>query len=121
MRIFCLQILQIVLETIGRLDYPQSIVDIPNRGQLLTISSEDSLFTTHMQVNKIKRITLSKEKAKQKPDADTYVIRFFNEGGKIALSCMLMWDPTQGVGNYLGDTVRRFEELKVKYGETFEL
>ncbi len=109
-----------VLETIGRFDYGTKVFEVPDQGKYLTLANDDKTFECHMNLAKISRVTMSKEKAKM-GDHDLYVIRLRDSDDKLILSCVLMWDPSQGPGNYLHGAVDAFTELQSKYGETFEV
>lgn len=109
-----------VLETIGRFDYSVRSFSIPGKGDYLTIASEDKTFECHINCDKVAEITMTKEKAKM-GDHDLYVMRLRKSDGGIVLSCLLMWDPSRGPGNYLHGAVNAFEALKQKYGESFSV
>ena len=63
---------------------------------------------------------MSTEKAKT-GEHDMYVIRLRDSDDKLVLSCVLMWDPSQGPGNYMHGAVEAFQELQSKYGDGFEV
>ncbi len=109
-----------VLETIGRFDYSKKVFDIPGRGVFLTIASIDQTFECHINLTKVSQVTMSKEKAKV-GDHDVYVVRLKRDDGGIALSCLLMWDPSQGPGFYLHGAVDAFQALRNKYGDAFSV
>lgn len=109
-----------VLETIGRFDYSKKRIDVPNRGAFLTLANADKTFECHINISKVAKITLGKEKAKM-GGHDLYVIRLKNEKDGIILSCLLMWDPSQGPGTYMHGAVSEFKRLEEKYGASFEL
>ena len=109
-----------VLETIGRFDYSLSMFSIPGKGDYFTLASIDKTFECHLNSSKVSTVTISTEKAKVGAH-DIHVIRFLSENDDIILSCMLMWDPSQGPGNYLQGAIEEFEKLKQKYGERFQV
>ncbi|PXF42171.1 hypothetical protein BWQ96_08091 [Gracilariopsis chorda] len=110
----------VVLETIGRLDYSTSTFAVPGRGHFLSVASEDRLFECHINTDEVQAVSLSQEPAKVGAH-DVYVMRFLGEHDKRLLSCMLMWDPSQGPGHYLADAVQRFTELRERHNGRFTL
>lgn len=104
-----------VLETIGRFDYKVSTFSVPGKGDYVTIASDDKLFECHLNTSKLKKVTLATEKAKI-GDHDLHVMRFMGEDDALMLSCLLMYDPSKGPGNYLFGSVQRFQNIIATYG-----
>lgn len=109
-----------VIETVGRFDYGIQEFSVPGKGDYLTLASIDKTFECHISENKVVSITLTSEPAKI-GGHEMHVIRFKAQDDSIVLSCALMWDPSQGPGNYLHGAVNAFKELKAKYGEQVEV
>lgn len=109
-----------VLETIGRFDYSLSTFSIPGKGDYFTLANIERTFECHLNASKVSTITISTEKAKVGPH-QIHVVRFLSDKDDIILSAMLMWDPSQGPGNYLQGAVEEFEKMKQKYGERFQV
>lgn len=108
-----------VLESVGRFDYGVSLFSTP-RGDYVTLASADRTFEAHVNVSVARAVTMSTEKAKV-GGHDLHVIRLLDAGGAPLLSCLLMWDPSQGPGHYLHGAVPEFQRLRDKYGERFDL
>lgn len=109
-----------VLETIGRFDYAIKRFNIPNKGTYLTLASEDKTFECHINTAKVVAVSMSKESAKI-GGHDLYVIRLKNADGGIVLSCLLMWDPSRGPGEYIHGAIDAFERLRAQYGDAFSV
>eukprot|EP00181_Compsopogon_caeruleus_P004414 CAMPEP_0184680376 /NCGR_PEP_ID=MMETSP0312-20130426/3245_1 /TAXON_ID=31354 /ORGANISM="Compsopogon coeruleus, Strain SAG 36.94" /LENGTH=195 /DNA_ID=CAMNT_0027130425 /DNA_START=39 /DNA_END=626 /DNA_ORIENTATION=- len=108
-----------VLETIGRFDYGVRVFETP-RGEYVSISTTDRTFECHLNTEKVAKITMSKEAAKM-GGHDLFVIRFRDEDEEILLSCLLMWNPSEGPGQYLAHAVESFNVLMAKYGGSYDL
>lgn len=109
-----------VLETIGRFDYSKNTFAIPGKGTYLTIASVDKTFECHINTSKVKNVTMGTEKAKM-GSHDLHVIRFKDGDNVLILSCLLMWDPARGAGEYMHGAVEAFEALRKKYGDEFQV
>lgn len=109
-----------VLETIGRFDYGINEFSVPGKGDYVTLASIDKTFECHINTSKVASISLGKEPAKI-GGHDLFVVRFKDSDGGLVLSCLLMWDPSVGPGNYLHGAVDAFNGLLEKYGAEFSV
>lgn len=89
--------------------------DTPTRGVLATISNDDKSFECHLVLNKLKQAKIAKSKARN-GDFDVYAVRFLEDGGKMALSCLLHGNS----GSYSPDSVAAWNDLHSDYGEVVE-
>jgi hypothetical protein len=64
----------------------------------------------------VQQVKLAKTKAKS-GDYDLYATRFFNDGGKMVLSCVLHGQQ----GNYSEDAVAHWNSLQQKYGDKVDV
>mmetsp|Transcript_3060 Transcript_3060/g.8455 ORF Transcript_3060/g.8455 Transcript_3060/m.8455 type:complete len:209 (-) Transcript_3060:201-827(-) len=104
----------VVLETLGRFDYNVTPFETP-AGKYISVTSPDKLFECHINTDKVSTITISEESSKA-GNHKLYVIRLKDAAGGNLLSCLLMWDPSQGMGRYSDTAVKRFEALIARYG-----
>jgi len=109
-----------VLETIGRFDYGMSTFNVPGKGEYITIASADRTFECHINKAKVARVTMATEPAKI-GGHDLHVMRFLRADGGLVLSCLLMWDPSVGPGNYLHGAVEEFQSVRERFGDDFEV
>lgn len=89
---------------------------VPGKGTYITLASIDKTFECHINESKVVSVTLSTEAAKM-GGHDLHVIRFLDCDKKPVLSCLLMWDPSQGPGQYLHGAVEAFTNLRQEVGD----
>ncbi|GLC41660.1 hypothetical protein PLESTB_000691500 [Pleodorina starrii] len=87
--------------------------EVPNRGVLATIASQDKSFECHITLSKVKEVRFAKSKAKS-GEYDIYATRFLGPDGKVLMSCLL--HGSQGV--YDPAAVEAWTSLANKYGES---
>ncbi|EFJ41219.1 hypothetical protein VOLCADRAFT_98770 [Volvox carteri f. nagariensis] len=87
--------------------------EVPSRGVLATIASDDKSFECHITLSKVKEVKFAKSKAKS-GEYDIYATRFLGPDGKVLMSCLLHGN--QGV--YDPSAVAAWTSLATKYGET---
>lgn len=105
-----------VLETVGRFDYgKKEFTNSKSGDRYLSIASAEQTFELHLNLTTIARLTLSKEESRIGGHT-IYVIRMWRADEQLALSCMLQWDPSQGVGNYFPGVEEKFMKLIEMYG-----
>lgn len=104
-----------ILESVGTFVRPK-YTDVPKRGVLATISSEDKAFECHVYLSKLRQAKIVKSAAKQ-GGYDIYATRFLGEDGKLLMSCLLHGSS----GEYDAGAVAAWQNLQQKYGEDVQL
>ncbi|GIL82832.1 hypothetical protein Vretimale_8197 [Volvox reticuliferus] len=87
--------------------------EVPNRGVLATVASEDKSFECHITLSKVREVKFVKSKAKS-GEYDIYATRFLGADSKVLMSCLLHGQQ----GQYDPAAVEAWTNLATKYGES---